>query len=222
MPRQKVRDFGKALAFDGSATYLTSPVTPSNSGFNVAFWFRLHKATSQQRMVAYTASGPNGGFFIEKSSSGKILKFDIYNGGSQAVDISTTDLLLNTWYHCVCTFKTNEAKLYINAVQQGSTDTSCSMSTPASQTVTIGRSSSAASAFFQGLMDEFVFENTDTPWTQTQIKDLYYNGKLPNGTASVIYNMNDDVTDSSGNSNNGTLTSGTYSTQVVMIPRSAA
>jgi hypothetical protein len=171
MPRQKVRDFGKALAFDGSATYLTSPVTPSNSGFNVAFWFRLHKATSQQRMVAYTASGPNGGFFIEKSSSGKILKFDIYNGGSQAVDISTTDLLLNTWYHCVCTFKTNEAKLYINAVQQGSTDTSCSMSTPASQTVTIGRSSSAASAFFQGLMDEFVFENTDTPWTQTQIKE---------------------------------------------------
>lgn len=221
MSRFKIRDFGKALAFNGSATYLTIPVVPSLTGFNIAFWFSLHKASSQQRMVAYTASGPNGGFFIEKASSGKILKFNIYNGGSQAVDISSNDLLLNTWYHCVCTFKTNEAKLYINGIQQGSTDTSCSMTTPSAQTLTIGRSSSASSAFFKGLIDELVFENTNTPWTSAQINDLYYNGVLPNGNGTAIYNMNDAVTDSSGNGNDGTLTSGTYSTQVVMIPRTA-
>lgn len=220
--RLLIRNFTKSLSLNGTTTYLTCPITPLTTGLSLGLWINLLKISAQQRIVAWTAGGPNGGFFLEKATSGtgKTLHFDVYNGASQQADIVSKDIGISEWHHVVCTFINNEAKLYVDSVLQN-TDTSCVMSTPSSQTLTIGRSSSASSAFMQGLIDEFIFQNTTTPWTQTQVNSLYYRGIIPSG-AEVIYNFNDNVNDQSGNGHDGTLTSGSYSTVTVSSPRSQA
>ncbi len=84
------------------------------------------------------------------------------------------------------------------------------MSVPASQTLTVGKSSSAASAYHEGYIDQFIFQNTTTAWTKQQVEDLYTKGVIPLGV-NVLYDMEDSVNDTSGNNNHGTLSNGAYS-----------
>jgi len=217
--RQLVRDFGTCLNFDGATTFVTTPVNPATTGFNIAFWIKLSSVIPQQRIVSYSTAGPTGGFNIEKGNNLRSIGFSVYNGGSQQVLINTSDLVPNVWYHIVCTYTNNEAKMYLNSVLVG-TDTSVTMTDP-TQTCTIGRNAATSVLFTGGAMDQFILHNTATPWTQAQVNNLYFRGTIPTG-ATIIYNFTGNVDDSSGNGNNGTATGATYSTNVFIKPRTAA
>ena len=81
------------------------------------------------------------------------------------------------------------------------------------RSLTIGRRSSSSVQFAQVVFKDFVFQNTSIPWTQAQINNLYYRREIPSG-ANVWYKFDNSVEDSTGNGNTGTLTGGTYTTNV--------
>jgi hypothetical protein len=70
-------------------------------------------------------------------------------------------------------------------------------------------------------MKNITFQNTTTPWTTTQINDLYYRNIIPSGAQQ--WNMNNTLNDTTG-ANPLTATGTSYSTDVPsqFITRSVA
>ena len=218
MGRFKVRDFVKAIIFDGTNDDVTfSGYTPPST-FSVAFWVMKQRVTgsNNDRFVDCCAGGPTNGFTIIQGTGNAPLRFEIYAASQQAA-ISTDNLVTGKWYFIVATFTTNSAKIYQDAVLKA-TDTSCSMGTVAT-TLTLGRRATGASNYCKALMDEFMLFNKVL--TQDEITALYVSGTVPSGL-EIYLNFDDNVTDQSGNSNSSSA-SGTpaYSTNVRFNSRTA-
>lgn len=214
-----LRNMGTSLFLNGSSDLATCPITPSTSGISFSFWINFNRLTGQQRILTWSASGPNGGFIIEKSTNAINLTFAVYNGASlQTSGLVSNNVVLGRWTHFAFTFTTNEAKVYQNGALINS-DTSCTMSTPAAQTLTIGSSSASPANFFSGLIDELIIHNTDTPWTEDEVKKIYYEGYVPTGCN--IYLLNNSVVDQNG-ANGLTLTGTSYSSNVSISNRTSA
>jgi len=209
MPRRVLENFGYALYFDGSDDSLTVPITPSTTNFNLAFWVKTNVNTANGRIIDWQVGGPADGFTIVQSPTGRTFDFVVNNGGSETARIRAF-IPTEEWTHYVVTYSPTSAKVYTNATLRA-TDTTAVMSTAAT-TLTIGKRATAASNFSKMYMDKFVFDN-GTPWTQSQIDMLYANGTIPSG-ADVIYTFEENVNDSSGNGNNGTLSGGEYRVSV--------
>lgn len=209
MARQTIQNANASLYFNDSSGYMTSTVVPDPTGFNFSMWYKLNKNVVNNRLIDYSDSGPSGGMNLAVVG-GNRLGFGIYNGGS-----ITSNLLANlangTWVHVVGTYKVDEVNLYVNGVLIG-TDTSTTMSAP-TQTLTFGRRSAAASNYFGGSMSNIVWHNTTTPWTAEQVLALYQSGTVPTG-ATAVYPLSEGAGsiayDTSGNGNDGTITSGTW------------
>lgn len=211
--RQAVQDIKSALSFDGSTTYFTLPITPSVTAFSVAFWVKIRAFTSNMRLVDWQIGGPADGFTIVASSTiANCLEYVIRNGAAAVAQVVAPVASLNTWYHVVLTYEVNSSKFYINGIQVGATDTSCTMAAAAATTLTVGRRAPSPANFFNGVMSQFLFYNNKV-LTQQEINNLYYSGIIPssstsllpldNGAGSIAY-------DTSGNGNNGTITGATY------------
>lgn len=209
MARQTIQNANASLYFNGSSGYMTSTVVPDPTGFNFSMWYKLNKNVVNDRLIDYSDSGPSGGMNLTVVG-GNRLGFGIYNGGSITSNLSV-NLAKGTWVHVVGTYKVNEVNLYVNGVLIG-TDTSTTMSAP-TQTLTFGRRSAAASNYFGGSMSNIVWHNTTTPWTAEQVLALYQSGTVPTG-ATAVYPLSEGAGtvayDTSGNGNNGTITSGTW------------
>lgn len=203
----------KGLLFDGSDDFLTCPITPSTDGFCIAFWLYRVNANASTSIVSYRTDATNDGFAITRNSLNRLVA-QVFNASTVTASLSNPNgaFPIGGWHHYILTFKPNEAKIYLDRVLAG-TDTSCSMTAPTGATLTMGKNSYAGSGFSANVMKDFIFQNTATPWTQTEIDDLFYKRVIPTG-ADVWYKLNENVTDSSSNSNDGTLTGGTYSTNV--------
>lgn len=217
--RYLIRDIGKSLVCNGTSTQATCPIVPSTDGFSFGIWlFYSFPANTTARSIlnCLTASNTDG-FSLKLAVATRLVNFVLFNSTTAT---ATIGVVINPgeWIHFVGTFKPNEAKLYKNRVQVGSTDTSCSMSAPG--TFQISKELAFGNTNWPGKLSEFVFQNTATPWTQTQIDDLYYYGKKPSGAS--WYNFNDNANDQSGLGNNLTLSNGSYSTDVPITTRSAA
>lgn len=216
--RFTVREFTKSIIYDGSNDFVTLPIVPSVTSFSCAFWLKTPPLDVNDRIVDWQDAGPVNGFTFVQSSSG--FQFVIRNDVTTVAAITASPLLRNgNWYFIVGTYEVNSVKLYINAIQNGSTDTSVTM-TAAATTLTIGRRAPSSSNYMNGLIDNFMFWN-DKVLTQTEIDNLYYSDIVPSGLTTHL-NFDDGVTDSSGSANNGTANgSPAYSTDVRFKARTA-
>lgn len=194
------------LAFNGSSDFLTLPVLPSTTGFNLAFWAIKRNFVNNARIVDFQDSGPEDGFTILEITGGKT-EFASRNGAVVTGAIDSNRNINGELCHYVLTFDGTVAKMYENGVLVG-TDSSSTMSAPSLTALYIGRRSASSANFWNGKLGELVFQNSTTPWTQAQVSDLYYNGIIPSGSSYWLFA--DDVLDGSGNGNHGTLTGGTY------------
>lgn len=219
------RDFGTALRLDGVDDRVTvAGITPSTTNFSLGiwvYWLGGPVLSSSKNLASWTDA--NGGFAIThlSANTGKV-RFEVKNGAAAVAQVDSLLALNVGWNHVVTTYAVDSAKLYINGVLQN-TDTSCTM-TAASQTFTIGRSSSGVQPFI-GTIDQFIFRN-GAPWTQSEITDLYRAGVIPSGSTCILQfdeGSGTTANDSSGNGNNGTiLGGGAYTASVPCKARATA
>jgi len=198
-----------SLALNGTADYLTLPITPSTTAFSIGFYIRRDSFTTGARIVDWQDGGPANGFRIELQGTS--------NNSVYQVQISTTGTLVppatptGKWDHLVLVYQVNDARLYLNGVLVAS-DNTVTM-TAATQTLTICRRSNASGNFYKGGISQLVVYN-GTALTTADVVNLYSNGVIPSG-ATGIYKLQEGAgttaLDSSGNANNGTITGATFS-----------
>ncbi|MFA5990439.1 MAG: LamG domain-containing protein [Sphingomonas sp.] len=193
---------------DGSGDYVVTPITPGVGPLSVAVWVKRYATggVNNDRIFDCFDGAPTNGFALRQPNGGKGFNFDVYNNGALQATPATGDLELNRWYHIVCTFATNSVKIYVNGVQVGATDTSCTL-TQTTSVLRIGTRLGEAASYFFGMLKDFLYY--DRVLTLTEIENLYYSRTIPT-TPVIYYKFNNDALDSSGNGNNGTLTGATY------------
>lgn len=212
MPRLSLRNLGTQLRFDGTDDFVTTAYVPSTTAFSVAFWIKLTAFVSNQRFVDWQDAGPANGFTIFTSSANQQIRFRVNNDTVTQVDIATNNLELNKWYHVVCTYTNDSAKLYLNGVEVAS-DTSVTM-TAATATLTVGKRS-GSSNFGNCWLDEvLIYEKV---LSATEISNLYFKGTIPKDP-KLFFSLDDGTMENSGvsdvvadetGSNNGTNNGGT-------------
>lgn len=194
------------LAFNGSSDFMTLPIVPSVTGFNLAFWMIKRNSTNNARIFDCQDAGPEGGFTVVEITNGNN-QFVTRNGASATGSLTSVRNVNADLVHYVYTHDGTTSKLYENGVLIA-TDTSSVMSAPSLTALYVARRAPSSSNFWNGKLGEVVFQNTATPWTQAQITELYYSGSIPSGASYWLFDGN--VLDGSGNGNHGTLTGGTY------------
>lgn len=198
------------VRLNGSDTSITVPVSYAvpTSAFSLSFWYKPNNNTANNnRIVDWQDSGPTHGFTLTQGSANKPqFTFNVMNGGVNTAAIVSTSMSFGEWHHIVVSFATNSAKLYIDNVQQGVTDTSCVMSASASQ-LTIGSRSVSASNFINGFITEFAVYRKAL--STTEISQLFQGiDPMVIGSVDVYYKMNEKsgttIIDYSGNARDGT------------------
>lgn len=210
----------KSVQLSGSA--LRIPLAPSTAGWNIGVWIKNVTLGANTEVISYT-NNSNGGFHFYQINSTSRLFFQLFNGATNEVNASAGNNSTTTgvWQHWVLSYAPNNFKLYLNGVLVA-TDTACTMNDPnVAQTLTLGRASWTAGLASQVILSNFVLHNTSTPWTQKQVSDLCTYNAIPAG-ANVIVPLNSNANDISGNGNNGTLTGGTFVTDIPYASRQAA
>lgn len=217
--RTSVQNFPASLNFNGTSTGLTSPITPDITGFSFGLWVKPYTKGAQNMIACWRTNNTTDGFRLytidtgSASNDGKIL-ITVTNGTTN----NNTNFIrpnLSTWIHLAMTYDGSLGKLYLNGVLQGTT-VSTVMTAATGQTLTFGKDNYGSSDFLPCNLSNIVWQNTVT-WTDRQILALYQNGATPSGATFVLPLTEGTGTtayDTSGNGNNGTITSGTYTNDV--------
>lgn len=208
----------RGLAFNGTSTYALTSIVPAQSGISLAFWYSRQRYHTGEEYILGNVKASEGYF----------------NGIRLFHDINSDDLVFNTndaashrfnvissfpvgiWTHIAITMipGTNTALFYINGEPTG-TPVSGDIGTP-TNALTLGARAGDNILKGQFFMSDLVIQNTSTPWTQQQIKDLISKNAKPAG--ATWFDFAHNVNDQSGNGNNLTLTSGSYSVDVPILP----
>jgi len=203
----------KSMEFTGASTSkLSTTLTASTTGFCFAVRFKLLAYPSGQAkfLVNYQGTTSVGGFSLQMANGATILNLVMNNGATGVASISSTTIPLNQWHTVVVTYVPNSLKLFLDGIQQGVTDTSCTMTAPdPAQGVCISGKSNGSGNTFNARIDDFIFENTATPWSQSYINSIKTANYFPT-SPSLVVNFNDNVTDQSGNGILCTPVLGTY------------
>lgn len=218
--RVLVRDFGTSIAYNGTSTNIAATATTGiNSGvFSIACWVKLNPSASGPRaiMAGDTVNGPKA---LQIKADG-FMELDKQNQVNIAT--STTAVSNYVWTHVGLSYDASgNYAFYVNGVAAGSgTNLQTFVSTTNYWVGTINGSPS----WINGLLDEYHLYSRVL--TAAEFLNLYI-GIEPATTNLQIWWKFDEgsgssATDSSGNANTGTITNGSYSTDVVSKPRTLA
>ena len=213
--RQTIQNANASLSLDGNAGYLTIPITPGLTGFSFGLWIKPGKRTAASSTIymSSTSASFTDGFILSKGLGRGDIEFIAYNTTNSGGTLRTGQISDGDWAHIVVTYlPSGSCKIYLNGVLAQSLTASNSMTT-GTTSIYVGKRS--YNATYAGLnIDNLVWHNTATPWTAAQVLALYQSGTIPTG-ATAVYPLNEGggsiAYDTSGNGNNGTITSGTWS-----------
>ena len=150
------------LQFSGLATSyidLGQKTAFSPTQFTIEAWVNFQSLTGAYILStegSAAGSGGNQGFVFRVTGT----KLQLSLGANAAWPNlnSTTDILVNTWYHVAATYSGTEIKLYINGVLDASTTITTPMVTSV-QNLCIGEGSMWKSRLFVGQMADLRFWN---------------------------------------------------------------
>jgi hypothetical protein len=204
---------GAALDFDGVNDQVSfgNPITTVLNGTNkltVEGWVKTTNTTGIKTVICNHGSGLPTQFDLRTNGT----NFNCFVGfGTYVVTAGT--VIPNTWQHVAMVFDGVTLKLYVNGVNVGTTNTP-SYALPAS-TAPIIMGNNGYGEIFQGKMDEVRVWNRALPQAEIQNN---LNCELGSGQTGLVayYKFNQGIdnasnttintlTDSSGNSNAGTL-----------------
>lgn len=153
-----------SLSLNGSTQYLTVPNhadwdVPTNwtlEGFYYledlpADGIRYFLYNQRQDATHYWALG------ILNTAGTYSLGFYFYGGADRAVTVNLSGLTADTWHHIAMTKQGNDYKFYLDAVQQGTTQTNANA--PSDNTAVLDIGQANAGSFFYGYMDELRISN---------------------------------------------------------------
>ena len=237
-PTRTIGKVGQALKFYGvndniQVTNSSNQVIPSgNAAFTISHWFKAETLDNTvSRMFFYNGAGTSGfRYGIVTPAEGycgggtpQIFFWSGEDGGT--VDICASPAIkTGIWYHAVTVYTGTSAKVYINAVEEGS-DTSGTIVSNTNN-IQIGEGDDFGKLDFKGLMDDVRIYNRAL--TADEIKRLYnLGGTVKLNTSQNLNNNNSlqnglvgwwtfdgkDISgvqayDKSGNGNRGILTGG--------------
>ncbi len=144
------------LSFDGSSgTVSVSTSTSINitGAITLAAWVKT-SATNDYSGIIYKVSG-NNGYQMSFNTSGAV-RANFYNGSGAITPIySASNVEDNNWHFVVATYDGTTAKIYVDTVLGATAPTGSSYVTAVSDTsLIIGNDSSAASRYYNGLLDD--------------------------------------------------------------------
>ncbi len=215
MARQTIQNSNASLYLDGNAGYFTVPITPDPTGFSFGMWIKTGKRTpsSSSIYMSSTSAAFTDGFILNRVAGRGDIEFIGYNTtNSINTSLRTGQVSDGQWTHIVVTYlPSGVCRMYQNGVLVN-TVTATNTITTGTTSVYVGRRSYTAA--FAGMnANQLVWHNTTTPWTAQQVQDLYNKGTVPTG-ATAVYPLSEGAGtvayDTSGNGNNGTITSGTW------------
>lgn len=188
------------LVFDGTdkATIPNDASLQVTGDLSICCWFNLDNTSGIQALVAKRDSGGSNYVLYVNYESGKLSSFD----GSALRD-DTTSLSTNTWYHgAVVIDSGTSTKFYIN----GSLSSTQASSTITSNDADLLFGQDTFGSDFEGKLDDVVIY--DRILTASEVSDIK-GGTFPAsgllGKWTIEGDTGTSITDSSSNTNNGTL-----------------
>lgn len=209
--RKVASDFGTCLSFNGSTSNINTIPNVLTSVFTYAAWINL-KGSGNRCIIADSNANNGTEFRIDTNGKLELLKTAI-----ASIATSTGIIPRGTWTHVAVTYDASgNYAFYINGVVSGS---GTNLLTFVFGGIFVGKQNTGE--FFSGLMDELrVYSRV---LAASEILNLYLNNN-PSTTNLLIYFKFDEgsgtsALDSSGRGNSGTITSASYSSNVVSIAR---
>ncbi len=239
--RQLARDFGTCISLTGSTgSYGSVPhaaILNPTTGLSISAWVKFrawYTGTCLQNLVVAKGFDASNGFYgigqIDPGGCGAptgikrartVIRF---SDGTASGAAGTTNIayLLNQWAHLLATYDGANIKLYLNGVLEASTPIVKTLGT-VNDSLFFGKQNGGSFSYeCNALIDDVVLCNQ--AMTQTEVDNLYYSGTIPSSATNrwkFDEGSGTTLNDSIG-SNNGTLTGGSYSTDVFIKPRIAA
>lgn len=213
MARQAILNANASLYFNGASNIALTTLTPTINGGSCAFWIKTPgRNGSYSRLFAWrdATGAPYGGFDMQWLDTSGFVAMYLYNAvNSASSQISTRQVKPGDWSHVICQWTQSTVSFYIDNVSAGGGAISA-WTAPTSTTPRI-MSSSTGFSWSKGSVSNFIYAD-NTQWTADQ-RTAIYNGTAPAG-ASVVLPLSEGAGsiayDTSGNANNGTITSGTW------------
>lgn len=216
--RLKLREIPSSLSFNGSTTtvvYSGAGVTGFASASSFSGWVKINKGSTTLRITVgrWGAGGSDrcAICFQQVSPVGSenyALQAGYYNGSAYTVS-GTAYVPVDTWFHVAFTWDGTTARSYINGVLL--TGTSASPASGATTGLSLGNQSGA---FWKG--NQSMTKLYTRVLTQDEITklSLMQDDQVDTTGLWVDWHMDEgagsNVTDYSGNSRTGTITSGTF------------
>ena len=215
MPLVATRNVGGSLAFNGSSTTVVIPSITAYDATSFSVYGFVNPARPHgsvgSNMVAYRSnifSTSNAGWYIRFfGTAGNTLNFGTYSPTeTQQNSLALPD---GKWSFFVCTYDlaTTTMKTYINGSLQATTVTGVYVPQTSGNLI-------IASSSFRGKESTIGYVNKAL--SQTEVNSLFYNTIKPTTNLIGLWNLDEmtgaTATDTSGNGNNGTIVSGTWST----------
>lgn len=219
---------GQSLSFNGSTQYISVTQSSSLNTFTalaVSAWVYPTVVSGNYIIVRKNndTGGTNHDLYQLDISSNKARFLVAANGSGVQTAGNDTVLTANAWYHLVGTWDGTTARLYINQVQEPTTDSlSGTIATSTSNSLQIGRTE-LSTAYFSGKIDEVriynralaaseitsLYAQGSSDKTNSSVSQPQGTGRLDSGLAGY-WRLDDgsgsSATDSSTSANTGTLT----------------
>ena len=162
--------FGKGAIFSGSSSdtisTASSPLNFGTSDYSVSLWVNTRTLAANQALICpYDGNG----LLVNIVQPNGYIRF--YHNGGTLVNISTSAITANTWYHvCVTMDHSAAAKIYINGNLEN-TKTGSNLGTDPGGTFNIGNQPTHSSYYMQGRMDQVRVFNKAL--SQSEVTTLY-------------------------------------------------
>ncbi len=194
----------KALDFDGTNDYvnLGNPSQlsfPGTAPFTFSAWVKL-SSTSSNRNILSKYNGGVLGHYNFSIGSGRV--FALREVPPYSVTGSTV-LQVNTWYHVATVYDGTDLKVFVNGVEDGSTNIPGSIGNTSTDVyVGASQSSNSPSDFMEGIIDELRVWNVARTANQLQ-NDM--NQEISCATTGLVacYHFNQGI---AGGNNSGVTT----------------
>lgn len=235
--RQVVRNFGTCLNFTAASNKVTVTSAASismngRSSFGVSAWIYARSAggTGFGRVVDKRGTGTSGFLILANSvTANSVALRGIVDCATTSADATlSVKIPLRQWVHVIMNFNENadsRITFYVNNTLQTLTSVTQgngAVKNDSALDLTIGGKTATTDSGFDGYIDEVMFHTTAL--TSDERTALYFQGTVPSPTSArwkFDEGSGTSAADSIG-SNTGTISGATYSSNVVMVPRTTA
>jgi RHS repeat-associated protein len=210
----------QSLSVNGTSNYAEIPNSNSlniSGAITVEAWVKTSGTSYPQQDILirhnWGVTGSGGGYELSMTPLNKA-RVDFYQTPtSYTTLVGNTALSTGVWHHLAGVYDASQMRIYVDGVLDGSVNNSG----PAlgNSVVRIGRNEQNGNQYFNGLIDEVRVSNAA----------LYTSNFTPpthltaSGSTAGLWKFDGQtLSDASGNNNNGTLVSGSYSTDVPAGP----